>query len=345
MSLIHEMMRFGKFFGGGSANSFSERQINALDALFKAASYIKDASAEYAAFCDAFGIVNPDEPSEPDVVVPSVKQGTVSFENGKMNLNGTMAARATLIPIGQYLKNGASYKFSLGDAASTYVYGIQIFVADSPTLKFPHAYETISYDGVTERLVDTGWTDAPCGYSVTKDNCILTVNFRKKDHSNMAESDYAVLFESFKIEEILPTDDDIAPSVKKGNIVYQNNSIALQPDYDTRATLVPLGRYLTKGKTYRFSLGSVADKYRYGVSIYTAQAEGLIFPYVAGKTSIYIPITPRIVDSGWLGTDYTYTPDTDNCVVTVNFKGNPEVALNDSNYDEIFENFVIEEIA
>lgn len=40
--------------------ALSAKQINALDELFKATSYIKDVSAEYAAFCDAFGLVSPD---------------------------------------------------------------------------------------------------------------------------------------------------------------------------------------------------------------------------------------------------------------------------------------------
>lgn len=60
MSNIASLL-FAKKFGGGS---LSKEQINALDALFNAASYVKDVSAEYAAFCDAFCLSEPDDPTE-----------------------------------------------------------------------------------------------------------------------------------------------------------------------------------------------------------------------------------------------------------------------------------------
>lgn len=325
--------------------ALSAKQINALDALFKAASYIKDVSAEYAAFCDAFGLTEPDEPDEPDVpdvVIPSVKQGSVSFDTGKMGLNGTMTNRATLIPIGQYLKKGATYKFSIGNAESSYVYGVQIFVADSPALEFPHANEVIFYDGVSEQLVDSGWIAKDYTYTVDKNNCILAVNFRKSNYANMSDSDYAVLFEAFTIEEQAQPD---ALSIKQGTISFTSNGkMAMSGTANTRATLVPLGQYLEKGKTYRFGLGNISDKYYYGVQVFVAESADMVFPYVAGVVTNYDGISERLVDSGWKNTDYVYAVDKDNCILAVNFKGNPEIVFNDGNYTEILENFVFEEI-
>lgn len=324
--------------------SLTSEQINALDALFKAASYTEDVSFVYAAFCDAFGLVNPGEPDEPDNPdAPSVKQGTVSFENGRMVLTGATNYRGTLLPIGQYLEKGVTYKFSLGDIASTYVYGVQVFVADSPALKFPHAYENVTYDGITERLVDSGWITNYYAYTPDKDNCILAVNFRKKDYTQMNDSDYDLLFESFTIEEMLP--NDAVNEIKKGTMSFGSDHVfSLNGAATDRATLVPIGRYLEKGKTYRFSIGNIANSYYYGVQILVAESAGMEFSYVADVVTNYSGVTEKLVDTGWMQNDYTYTPDRDNCILTVNFKGNPVIDFDDSNYAEILENFIFEEV-
>lgn len=182
--------------------SLSTKQINALDALFKAASYVKDVSAEYAVFCEAFGLVNPDDPSE-DVVVQSVNIGSTSYSgDNTLSIATDWDARATLIPVGQYLKKGKTYKFSLGSLAGSYSYGVQILTATAAGLKFPYTGSSIRYSGVTERLVDTGYIKVDYIYTTDVDNCIFAVNFSKSGAS-MNASDYATIAENFTIEEIV----------------------------------------------------------------------------------------------------------------------------------------------
>lgn len=181
--------------------SLTSEQINALDALFKAASYVKDVSVEYAAFCDAFSLVSPDDPPE-DAVVPSIKKGSVSFENGLMGLSGQLDSRATLVPIGRYLEKGKTYRFSLGNIATKYYYGVQILVAESAGMEFPYVPDTITnYSGVTERIIDTGWMTTDYTYTPDTDNCILAVNFKSNPVAALNDSNYAEILENFVFEE------------------------------------------------------------------------------------------------------------------------------------------------
>lgn len=326
-----------------SAGSLSTKQVNALDALFKAASYIKDVSAEYAVFCEAFGLTNPDEPSE-DVVAPSVKRGSVLFVNSKMSLNGTATERATLVPIGQYLEKGTAYKFSLGEAASTYMHGIQAFVAESANMVFPHADYNVIYDGVTEKLIDSGWITTDFIYTPDKDNCILAVNFKRADDSTMNDSDYALLYESFTIEKIVKPD---AVSVKMGLVTAASNSMSkmmLNTEKPGIATRIPIGQYLKKGKSYKLSLGNIATKYLFAVRIFVAYSPDMMFPYSVHSTT-YGGVTEQLLATNWMAADYAYTPERDNCILVVNFKLKSEDSMDDSNYTEILENFIFEEIA
>ncbi len=142
-----------------------------------------------------------------------------------------------------------------------------------------------------------------------------------------------------------PVEPDV-PSVKTGTVSFENGTMHLVM-YINRATLIPIGQYLEKGKTYKFSLGDIADRYYYGVQIMAAESAGLTFPYVdteLNQYTYYKGVTARIVDSGWMRTEYTYTPDADNCILAVNFKNNDNTAMDESNYTEIFESFVFEEI-
>lgn len=206
---ITRMEKFLKKFGGGggSATSLSKQQINALDALFKAASYIKDASAEYAAFCDAFGLVNPDEPEDRAVVIDDIRLGAVSFTNGHMAV-GTQAAhvraRATLIPIGQYLKVGATYRVSLGSASNAYFFGVVVYVAQYADITFDYEAEQFKeYTNVTDRVIDDGWMNTDYTFTVNKENCILAVNFKNSTNSGLSEDDYKTLLDNFTIEEVV----------------------------------------------------------------------------------------------------------------------------------------------
>jgi hypothetical protein len=112
-----------------------------------------------------------------------------------------------------------------------------------------------------------------------------------------------------------------------------------------RATVLPTGQYLQKGATYRFSLGAVASQYRYGVQIMVARAAGLSFDYVPNANVTYGDAISRIVDTGWMSADYTYTPDGDNRILVVCFKRVDEGAVSESDCATLYEHFTITEVA
>lgn len=219
---------------GGPATSLSKEQINALDALFKAASYIKDVSAEYAAFCVAFGLTNPDEPS--DNIVQGIKKGSVSFENGAMTVNTGMGIRATIVPIGQYLEKGKPYRFSIGSLAGSYYYGVQILTAESAGLTFPYADDSgiITFNGVTNRIVDTGWMVDDYVYTPDTENCILAVNFKNFSNGSMDSNDYATLLENFTIKENTEEVAEFGYLIHRGVSTLDDGSLAVSGENPVR---------------------------------------------------------------------------------------------------------------
>ena len=109
-----------------------------------------------------------------------------------------------------------------------------------------------------------------------------------------------------------------------------------------RATLVPVGQYLKKGSTYRFSLGG-AEGFSYGVQIMVASSAGLVFDSTEGIEVYHNTVVSREVDTGWMSTDYTYTPAEHNRIFTMNFKYG-DAAMDESHYQQLLENVVVEEV-
>lgn len=186
--------------GGGPASSLSKKQINALDALFKAASYIEDVSEAYAAFRNAFGLTDP----EWEVIeFEAVKIGTISMYDAGMTIDTSYGTRATLVPIGIYLEKGCTYTFSLGNVSDKYSFGVQIFVAESAGLTFPYRSGGLNYyEGVTERIVDAGWKNTEYTYTPDRDNCILAVNFKNSSNTALNESNYTEIYENFTVKKL-----------------------------------------------------------------------------------------------------------------------------------------------
>lgn len=136
------------------------------------------------------------------VVVEAVVRGSCSFSTG-LHYNGNANYRATVTPVGQYLENGKTYRFSLGSVSSVYRYGVQILVASEPGLTFPvEDGQEVLYTSVTSRTVDTGWLQADYQYTATGENLILAVNFKHTDEAILGQEDYAALLENFVIEEV-----------------------------------------------------------------------------------------------------------------------------------------------
>lgn len=141
-----------------------------------------------------------------ELVISDIALGVAISYNENLgmyiNISSNTLPRATLVPICQYLKKGKTYKFSLGEASANYYYGVQIFTASQPDLKFEITGEPQYFDSVPTRDIDTGWIKNDYEYTVTDDNQILAVNFKSNDSRTLAENDREVLFANFTIEEV-----------------------------------------------------------------------------------------------------------------------------------------------
>ena len=139
------------------------------------------------------------------ITISEIAHGTTSFASGtglEVNRSDTVGGRATVIPTGQYLKKGSTYRFSLGDAASGYYFGVQILVASASGLSFDSVHgDHLYFDTVTSREVDTGWMQADYTYTPTESNRIFTMNF-KRTSGEFSDSHYAELMANVVIEEV-----------------------------------------------------------------------------------------------------------------------------------------------
>lgn len=141
-----------------------------------------------------------------EIVISDIALGVaISYKENLgmyINISSNTLPRATLVPVGQYLKKGKTYKLSLGEASTDYYYGVQIFTASQSDLKFEITDETQYFDSVPTKDIDTGWIKNDYEYTVTDDNQILAVNFKNNDSRTLAENDREVLFANFTIEEV-----------------------------------------------------------------------------------------------------------------------------------------------
>ena len=110
-----------------------------------------------------------------------------------------------------------------------------------------------------------------------------------------------------------------------------------------RATLLPTGQYLKKGCRYRFGLDGIAGYY-FGVQIMQASVSGMEFGSTHGQESYYNAVVSREVDTGWMQTDYYYTPPVHNQIFTMNFKCD-DGEFQERHYAELLEKVILEEVA
>jgi hypothetical protein len=152
--------------GGGSATSLSKQQINALNALFKAASYTKDVSAEYAAFCEAFGIEH--ERAFTILlhrIVDKLSDNTASISatvnRVRMAICASVAnSRRFCWWNGQWWENDSNYSpVPIPEGAVSAVY----LIPDG--MKFGMAFlaESADHEKTVKYLKDTGWLTASTG--------------------------------------------------------------------------------------------------------------------------------------------------------------------------------------
>lgn len=132
-------------------------------------------------------------------------------------------------------------------------------------------------------------------------------------------------------------------AINKGSVSYLSNmGLQINAASVWRATVVPVGQYLKAGKSYRFGLGEYSSVYAYGLMVLTATGSGLSFPYVADSNVYYGTVTSRVLDSGWLQSEYSYTAQQDNLVLAVNFKRINGAELGQDDYDILIDNFIME---
>lgn len=139
------------------------------------------------------------------VAVERIAKGSVSYVSGAgLQINATSAWRATILPVGQYLTSGKTYRFGIGTAAGVYAYGVLIMEACEPGLVFSYATDrNVYYSTVIAGTVDTGWLQTDYSYTATTENSIVAVNFKRVDGNALTEEDYTVLLENFVMEEVV----------------------------------------------------------------------------------------------------------------------------------------------
>lgn len=132
----------------------------------------------------------------------------------------------------------------------------------------------------------------------------------------------------------------VAVSYKTDSGMYINRSASTL----SRATLAPVGQYLEKGKTYKFSLGEASTNYNYGVQIFTASQSDLKFE-IASETQYFDTVPTREVDTGWIKDNYEYAVTNDNQILAVNFKNDDDSrTLVEDDCEILLASFTIEEV-
>ena len=140
-----------------------------------------------------------------DVTVEAIVKGSTSFvaDAGlQINCSDVMTGRGTLVPVGQYLKKGCTYRFGIGSNAQGYYYGVQIMKASTADQSFPYTPgEILYYNTVVSREVDTGWMQEDYTYTPGEHNMIFTMNF-KRESGEFAQEHYDELMGLVTIEEV-----------------------------------------------------------------------------------------------------------------------------------------------
>lgn len=180
-----------------SDSGLTKTEKNLILTLFKNTAYVSDAMGDIVSRLESLW--------NGGKVALSIKKGSISFNAVDGIILSPYASRGTLVPLCQYLEKGMTYKFSLGNAATKYSYGITVCVAASAGLTFQYIESTqvVKYGKTTERLVDTGWTTKDYTFTPEVDNCIFGVNFKINAGGNLDESHYAEILENFVFEEII----------------------------------------------------------------------------------------------------------------------------------------------
>ena len=133
-----------------------------------------------------------------------IAKGTVSYVSSSgLQINATSPLQATLLPVGQYLKAGETYRLKLTGNLNTYAYSVLILLASKTGVTFSYvADSSVSYNVITGRLQSTNWLQTPLTYTASRNNLVLSVNFKRLDGAAMTSEDYDTLQEIFVMETI-----------------------------------------------------------------------------------------------------------------------------------------------
>ena len=121
----------------------------------------------------------------------------------------------------------------------------------------------------------------------------------------------------------------------KGLVVYTNKG--------ARAGVAPVGQYLTKGVTYKLSLGEARSDFYFGLQLLQASEPGLTFvDQPVTKETYFDTVTGIIKDVGWRQDDYEFTVSGDNVIMCSNFKTVSGTNFTDADIATLNEQFTIE---
>lgn len=134
-----------------------------------------------------------------------------------------------------------------------------------------------------------------------------------------------------------------AERVAMGAVSYVSGKLQLNAANSMRATVVPVGQYLTKGASYGVGFtDELSSTYAFGVMVFVASGTDRTFEYVAGADKYYDTVTGCAIDSGWQATAYDFTATEDNMVLAMNFKRLDGAAMSESDYVTLFEHLIFE---
>lgn len=132
----------------------------------------------------------------------------------------------------------------------------------------------------------------------------------------------------------------------RGSVSFDGSQLIVNatPAMAYRATLLPAGNYLRKGKKYRFSIGDLSSAYQFGLMIMKANGANDKFEHVTDM-SVRYPVNSLVLDTGWqTNSYYEYIVTTDNVIFSMNFGKKNGGSFTQEDYNTILANLSITDI-
>ena len=223
-SAVEDYMAEHPVTGGGGLTT---EQINALDNMFKVCAFTKaDVSAEYNAFCTAFGIeggIVPDEPDEPDTEI-TLSAILATYGGGDVVV-GTALNDLTGIVVTAIYSDGTS------EAVTGYTLSGTIAEGENTiTVSYGGKTTTFTVVGVSAETGvsnETTWTDG-VAYTYTSVKNEYVENGEFKAYNEWDRTPYLYCEGASKIRVTVAVASSMATSIGIYNAFYDENKVFLR---------------------------------------------------------------------------------------------------------------------